>query len=85
MTWNGNLTGHGAVTDTTAAAITRTLTATDGFPKGKLIPIADLTQTTGLNLEGITRTVLHLPNARLLYRDHTLYLSRITGTLVIMR
>ncbi|MCL2104617.1 MAG: PA14 domain-containing protein, partial [Kiritimatiellaeota bacterium] len=80
----------GALLDVTADHVqvtgsTLTATVSEDIPKDKRTLVGDLTKTSGLDLTGITRTVIGPDDARLIYRNGYLYVSRIHGTVLILR
>ena len=80
----------GAVLDVTggvqATGSALNATVSENVPKGKLTLVADLTKTSGLDLNGIARNIVSGPdNTRLVYRNGNLYVSRISGTVMILR
>ncbi|MCL1920608.1 MAG: PA14 domain-containing protein [Kiritimatiellaeota bacterium] len=81
----------GAVLDLTGGAAvsgaTLTATVSEDLPKGKLTLIGDLTKAPApaLDLTGITRTVIGPDRSQLVYRNGNLYISRVAGTVLILR
>jgi hypothetical protein len=80
---------EGAVLDLTGgvkvSGNSLTATVSENIPKGQLTLIGDLLKTSGLDLSGVTRSVIGPDNARLVYRGGNLYISRIGGTVLILR
>ncbi len=62
-----------------------TVTVPQELPRG-LTLIGDFSATDGLDLSGVTQTVVGAgSDAALLYRDKKLYISRANGTLIVVR
>jgi hypothetical protein len=60
-------------------------TVSENIPKGKLTPVGDFTAASGMSLEGVSRSVVGVDNARLIYRNGILYVSLVNGTVMTLR
>jgi autotransporter-associated beta strand protein len=62
-----------------------TVTASQIFPRGSTL-VGEFTATDGLDLTGVTLSAVGAgDDARLVYRDKRLYISRANGTMIIVR
>ncbi|MCL1921348.1 MAG: PA14 domain-containing protein [Kiritimatiellaeota bacterium] len=63
-----------------------TVTIPEELPPSSTVLIGDFTQANGLNLHGITlQPVIGSESAKITYRDQKLYLTRVKGTVLILR